>query len=126
MNRYKNQWTVYKWVNISDDLVYKWVLFSKGQVYEWGRFRNTGSQTRTKLSSLPLPRVIGTLFDVASILLKSILDSYQSDRIESHSFNATLMSSHIKQMFEKYLIVAVVFILIYKPNFIDNLSDNDN
>ena len=63
----KNQWTVYEWVNISDDLVYEWVCFFKGQVYEWGWFRNTGSHTRTKiipklssptpthLPALPLP-----------------------------------------------------------------------
>ena len=55
----KNQWVVYEWVNISDDLVYEWVHFFKGQVYEWGRFRNTGSHTRTKITpqvTLPPPR----------------------------------------------------------------------
>ena len=54
----KNQWAVYEWVNISDGLVYEWVCFFKGQVYEWGRFRNTGSHTRTKIiTKLPPPRV---------------------------------------------------------------------
>ena len=49
----KNQRTVYEWVNISDDLVYGWVRFFKGQEYEWGRFRNTGSHTRTKIIPNP-------------------------------------------------------------------------
>ena len=43
----KYQRAVYEWVNISDDLVYEWVRLFKGQVYDWGRFRNTGSNTRT-------------------------------------------------------------------------------
>ena len=51
-----NQRAVYEWVIISDDLIYEWVHFSKGQVYEWGRFWNTGSHTRTKITpKLPLP-----------------------------------------------------------------------
>ena len=37
-------------------IVYEWVRFFKGQVYEWGRFRNTGSHTRTKITpKLPPP-----------------------------------------------------------------------
>ena len=57
----KNHRAVYEWVNISDDLVYEWVRFFKGQVYEWGRFPNTGSHTRTKITSklhnhTPIPR----------------------------------------------------------------------
>ena len=35
------------------DLVYEWVCFFKGQVYDWGRFRNTGSHTRTKTKITP-------------------------------------------------------------------------
>ena len=46
----KTQRAVYEWVNISDDLVYAWVRFFKGQVYEWGKFRNTGSNTRTTIT----------------------------------------------------------------------------
>ena len=46
----KTQRAVYESVNISDDLVYEWVNFFKDQVYEWGRFRNTGSHTRTKIT----------------------------------------------------------------------------
>ena len=34
----------------------EWVRFFKGQVYEWGRFWNTGSHTRTKITpKLPSP-----------------------------------------------------------------------
>ena len=51
----KNQWAVYEWVIISYDLVYEWVRFFKGQVYEWGRFLNTGSHTRTKITSQVTP-----------------------------------------------------------------------
>ena len=52
----KNQRAVYEWVNILDDQVYECVCFFKDQVYEWGRFWNTGSHTRTKITSkLPTP-----------------------------------------------------------------------
>ena len=35
-------------------------LFSKGQVYEWGRFWNTGSHTRTKITPVtPLTPKLG-------------------------------------------------------------------
>ena len=47
----KNQRAVYELINILDDQVYEWVCFFKGQVYEWGRFWNTGSHTRTKITS---------------------------------------------------------------------------
>ena len=46
----QNQRAVYEWVINSDNLVYEKVRFFKGQVYEWGRFRNTGSHTRTKIT----------------------------------------------------------------------------
>ena len=50
-----NQMAIYERINISDDLVYEWVrLFLKGQVYEWGKFRNTGSNTRTTIT-IPTP-----------------------------------------------------------------------
>ena len=51
----KNQWAVYEWVIISDDLVHEWVCFFKGQVYERGRFRNTGLHTRTKITPTSPP-----------------------------------------------------------------------
>ena len=37
----------------------EWVRFFEGQVYEYGRFWNTGSHTRTKITPVtttPLPR----------------------------------------------------------------------
>ena len=47
---------MYQSVKILDDLVYEWVSFFKCQVYERGRFRNTGSHTRTKIiPKLPAP-----------------------------------------------------------------------
>ena len=39
MNGYKNQRTVYEWVNILINQVYEWVYFFNDQVYDWGRFQ---------------------------------------------------------------------------------------
>ena len=35
---------------VSDNQVYENVRFFKSQIYEWGRFRNTGSHTRTTIN----------------------------------------------------------------------------
>ena len=51
----QNQRAVYEWVINSDNLAYEKVRFFQGQAYEWGRFRNTGSQTRTKITPVTTP-----------------------------------------------------------------------
>ena len=38
-------------------LFFLFVCFFKGQVYEWGRFRDTGSHTRTKWPPMTSPRL---------------------------------------------------------------------
>ena len=35
---YKNQRTVYEYVNIFFKQVYEWAIFFEDQVYDWGRF----------------------------------------------------------------------------------------
>ena len=48
---------VYKWVNISDDLVYEWVRVFKGLVYEWGRFEILA---HTPIQVTPPPHLLHT------------------------------------------------------------------
>ena len=53
---YKNQRTVYEYVNILFNQVYEQVFFSEDQVYDLGRFSKTGQHTRTKINlKLPPP-----------------------------------------------------------------------
>ena len=50
--------TTNKWVkNSFRTIMYEWIRFFKGQIYDLGRYRNTGSHTRTKITpkSLNLP-----------------------------------------------------------------------
>ena len=50
MNGYKNQKTVYEWVNILINQVYEWVYFFNDQIYDWGRFQKFGPHTRTTIT----------------------------------------------------------------------------
>ena len=47
---YKNQRTLYEYVNILFNQVYEQVIFFEDQVLDWGRLQNTGSHTCTKIT----------------------------------------------------------------------------
>ena len=57
---YKNQRTVYEYVNILFNQVYEWVIFIAVQVNDWGRFQKTGPHTRTKIT---LKRILWHYWD---------------------------------------------------------------